>query len=80
LLLLCLLVIVVSLPRAEAFGAGNIASIAKIEGSNWRHGDIEDSLKAVAHLKGWKWNGANIKRVYFGKLHQLSCHRLTRED
>ena len=26
---------------SDAFGAGNIASIAKIEGQNFRHGDIE---------------------------------------
>lgn len=49
-----------------AFGAGNIASIAKIEGQNWRHGDIEDVLATVAHLKGHKWSSIMIKRVYFG--------------
>lgn len=39
---------------ADAFGAGNIASISKIEGRNWRHGDIEDTLKTVAFLKKHK--------------------------
>ncbi|MCJ1231937.1 hypothetical protein MMC12_008616, partial [Toensbergia leucococca] len=49
-----------------AFGAGNIASISKIEGHNWRHGDIEDMLKTVAFIKGHKWTSMMIKRVYFG--------------
>ena len=51
---------------AAAFGAGNIASISKIEGHNWRHGDIEDLLKTVAFLKGHKWTSMMIRRVYFG--------------
>ena len=50
----------------SAFGAGNIASISRIEGKNWRHGDIEDTLKAIAFLKGKKWTTMMIKRVYFG--------------
>ncbi len=37
---------VLVVPRA------NIASISKIEGKNWRHGDIEDMLKTVAFLRG----------------------------
>ncbi len=49
-----------------AFGAGNIASISKIEGHNWRHGDIEDMLKTIACIKGHKWTSMMIKRVYFG--------------
>src|SRR5690554_130520 len=49
-----------------AFGAGNIASIAKIEGHNFRHGDIEDTLKTIAFLKGAKWTSSLIRRVYFG--------------
>ncbi|KAI9667641.1 MAG: hypothetical protein M1821_000458 [Bathelium mastoideum] len=51
---------------AAAFGAGNIASISRIEGQNWRHGDIEDMLKTVAFLRGHKWTSMMIKRVYFG--------------
>jgi hypothetical protein len=39
---------------AHAFGAGNIASISRIEGRNWRHGDIEDMLKTVEFLKKHK--------------------------
>ena len=51
---------------AAAFGAGNIASISKVEGKNWRHGDIEDVLKTIAFLHGQKWASNMIKRVYFG--------------
>ncbi|KAH4001933.1 hypothetical protein HBI52_210880 [Parastagonospora nodorum] len=66
-LLLVAIAILVLLPtQAEAFGAGNIASISKIEGQNWRHGDIEDMLATVACLKGHKWKSNMIKRVYFG--------------
>jgi hypothetical protein len=57
---------------AAAFGAGNIASISKIEGSNWRHGDIEDTLlqlfMATAATGGRKkkFDAMTIKRIYFG--------------
>lgn len=50
----------------SAFGAGNIGSLSKAEGSNWRHGDIEDMLKTVACLHGHKWTSMMIRRVYFG--------------
>ena len=60
--LLVALAILVLLPAgADAFGAGNIASISKIEGKNWRHGDIEDMLATVACLKGHKWKSNMIK-------------------
>ncbi|KAI9734185.1 MAG: hypothetical protein M1818_006608 [Claussenomyces sp. TS43310] len=60
-------VILLALPGpAAAFGAGNIPSVAQIEGVNWRHGDIEDMLKTVAFLKGHKWTSLMVKRVYFG--------------
>ncbi|KAL8707580.1 MAG: hypothetical protein Q9220_007421 [cf. Caloplaca sp. 1 TL-2023] len=66
----CILVLTVLLllqaSPAAAFGAGNIASISKIEGRNWRHGDIEDMLKTVAFIKGHKWTSMMVKRVYFG--------------
>ncbi|KAI4243811.1 MAG: hypothetical protein L6R42_010630 [Xanthoria sp. 1 TBL-2021] len=42
------------------------ASISKIEGRNWRHGDIEDMLKTIAFIKGHKWTSMMVKRVYFG--------------
>ncbi|RDL39719.1 putative heterokaryon incompatibility Het-C protein [Venustampulla echinocandica] len=61
----CLLLLVLPAPAA-AFGAGNIPSIANIEGDNFRHGDIEDFLKTVAFIKGHKWTSMMIKRVYFG--------------
>jgi hypothetical protein len=66
-LLLVAIALLVLLPSgAHAFGAGNIASISKIEGKNWRHGDIEDMLATVACLRGHKWKSTMIKRVYFG--------------
>ncbi|KAF9458963.1 heterokaryon incompatibility protein Het-C-domain-containing protein [Collybia nuda] len=62
-----------------AFGAGNIPSFAYMEGRAFRHGDIEDALAelikrgsgggfALASMlsKGHKFNGLDIKRVYFG--------------
>jgi hypothetical protein len=64
-MLICVLLIFLPTP-ASAFGAGNIASIAKIEGSNFRHGDIEDMLQNIAFLHGRKWPSKMIKRVYFG--------------
>jgi hypothetical protein len=60
--LLVAIVALVLLPgKAHAFGAGNIASISKVEGKNWRHGDIEDMLATVACLRGHKWNSRMIK-------------------
>ncbi|KAL8781857.1 MAG: hypothetical protein Q9213_005798 [Squamulea squamosa] len=64
-LALALLLLIQASPAA-AFGAGNIASISKIEGRNWRHGDIEDMLKTIAFIKGHKWTSMMVKRVYFG--------------
>ncbi|EED18178.1 HET-C domain protein HetC [Talaromyces stipitatus ATCC 10500] len=61
------LLMLIALPgKAEAFGAGNIASISTVEGKNWRHGDIEDTIQALAFIHGHKWTSAMIKRVYFG--------------
>jgi hypothetical protein len=65
--LLAVFALLVLLPApASAFGAGNIASISKIEGTNWRHGDIEDMLKNIAFVHGKKFTSKMIKRVYFG--------------
>ncbi|PHH91923.1 hypothetical protein CDD83_9708 [Cordyceps sp. RAO-2017] len=65
--LLVLGVFLVLLPgKAAAFGAGNIPSIAQVEGHNWRHGDIEDMLKSIAFLHGKKWTSMLVKRTYFG--------------
>ncbi|KAF2094475.1 heterokaryon incompatibility Het-C [Rhizodiscina lignyota] len=65
-LLVGLLVLALLPSPTAAFGAGNIASISKVEGQNFRHGDIEDFLKTVAFLRGKKWTSMMIKRVYFG--------------
>jgi hypothetical protein len=67
---------------AHAFGAGNIPSFAYMEGRAFRHGDIEDILAEIAKaaggsgmlggllgkagVGGGKFNGLDIKRVYFG--------------
>jgi hypothetical protein len=66
LILLGLLALLLFAQHADAFGAGNIASISAIEGKNWRHGDIEDVLKQVACIRKHKWNSMMIKRIYFG--------------
>ncbi|KAG6004934.1 hypothetical protein E4U21_000603 [Claviceps maximensis] len=54
---------------AAAFGAGNIGSTSKVEGQNWRHGDIEDALLTLAMaqaMKHKKFNKIMVSRVYFG--------------
>ncbi|KAF2090997.1 Het-C-domain-containing protein [Saccharata proteae CBS 121410] len=68
-LLPCLVLLLVFAKPSHAFGAGNIASTAKIEGTNWRHGDIEDTLLsilmgAMGHNK--KFTKKDVRRVYFG--------------
>ena len=55
--------------RAYGFGAGNIASLSRIEGQNWRHGDIEDALLSLFLARvagGRKFSKLDVKRVYFG--------------
>jgi len=45
------------------------ASIARIEGQNWRHGDIEDTLLNILMSRaagGKKFGKLDVKRVYFG--------------
>ncbi|KAI1857922.1 hypothetical protein JX265_010952 [Neoarthrinium moseri] len=60
-------IILVLMPgQAAAFGAGNIPSIAQVEGHNWRHGDIEDMLKTITFLHGKKWTTLLVQRTYFG--------------
>ncbi|KAI1749605.1 NIMA-interacting protein tinc [Xylaria castorea] len=54
---------------ALAFGAGNIASISKVAGQNWRHGDIEDTLLNIVMARavgGKNFNKMMVSRVYFG--------------
>lgn len=80
-LVACVVLLILPSPVA-AFGAGNIPSIAEIEGKNFRHGgniyfsrysmetnlcpDIEDMLKTIAFIKGHKWTSMMVKRAYFG--------------
>lgn len=47
----------------------SVASTARIEGSNWRHGDIEDTLLTLLISRaagGKKFSKLDVKRVYFG--------------
>ncbi|KAL7786399.1 heterokaryon incompatibility protein Het-C domain-containing protein [Trichoderma ceciliae] len=68
--LLGLVLLVCLVQPAAAFGAGNIASVSKVEGQNWRHGDIEDALLTLAMAQaikgGQKFNKRTVSRVYFG--------------
>ncbi|KAI9682350.1 MAG: hypothetical protein M1817_000404 [Caeruleum heppii] len=69
LLIPCLLLLVLHARPSHAFGAGNIASTARIEGQNWRHGDIEDTLLTLLISRaagGEKFSKMDVKRVYFG--------------
>ncbi|KAI9876581.1 MAG: hypothetical protein M1830_006181 [Pleopsidium flavum] len=69
LLLSCGILLILLAHKAEAFGAGNIASTARIEGQNWRHGDIEDTLLTLLISRaagGGKFSKLDVKRVYFG--------------
>lgn len=68
LLLVCIVLLVLCIKPTSAFGAGNIASISKIEGSNWRHGDIEDTLLTLlmSRASNKKFSKLDVKRVYFG--------------
>jgi hypothetical protein len=66
-----LLVALIFLARPTyAFGAGNIAGTSKIEGQNWRHGDIEDTLLTLLTARvigrNKKFSKLDVKRVYFG--------------
>ncbi|KAK5096407.1 hypothetical protein LTS08_007663 [Lithohypha guttulata] len=67
--LLCVIGIILLARPAHAFGAGNIGSTSKIEGENWRHGDLEDILLTLVASKamgGKKFSKLDVKRVYFG--------------
>lgn len=64
--IMLLLIVIAFIPGAHAFGAGNIPSIAQVEGHNWRHGDIEDMLKTIAFIHGKKWTTMLVQRTYFG--------------
>jgi hypothetical protein len=53
---------------AAAFGAGDVLDVAKIEGLNYRHGDIENTLLELLIAAGGrtKFEKMDVKRVYFG--------------
>lgn len=64
--LLCVVGIILLARPAHAFGAGNIGSTSKIEGENWRHGDLEDTfltLVASSAMGGKKFSKLDVKRV-----------------
>lgn len=64
--LICLLCIVYFASSAHAFGAGNIGSTSRVEGQNWRHGDIEDTLLTILMARaagGKKFTKLDVKRV-----------------
>lgn len=66
LILLCAIGIVLLAKPAHAFGAGNIGSTSKIEGQNWRHGDLEDTLLTIVASRamgGKKFSKLDVKRV-----------------
>jgi hypothetical protein len=65
-ILLCAVAIVLLAKPTHAFGAGNIGSTSKIEGQNWRHGDLEDTLLTIVASRamgGKKFSKLDIKRV-----------------
>ncbi|KAE9978911.1 hypothetical protein BLS_000185 [Venturia inaequalis] len=69
LLTFALIFLFLNVRGVAAFGAGNIAGLSKIEGQNWRHGDIEDTLLAILMTRargGKKFSKLDVKRVYFG--------------
>ena len=66
LVLLCAIGIILLARPAHAFGAGNIGSTSKIEGQNWRHGDLEDTLLSIVSaraMSGKKFSKLDVKRV-----------------
>jgi hypothetical protein len=66
--LLCTIGILLLAGSAHAFGAGNIGSTSKIEGQNWRHGDLEDTLLTIIASRamgGKKFSKLDVKRVSY---------------
>lgn len=70
LLIITTVLLLTYISPVHAFGAGNIASISSVEGTNFRHGDIEDTLLTLitsyAYGKGAKFSKLDVQRVYFG--------------
>lgn len=64
--IICLVLILFFVHPTHAFGAGNIGSTSKIEGQNWRHGDIEDTLLTLLLSRaagGKTFSKLDVKRV-----------------
>jgi len=64
--IVCVIGILLFARPTHAFGAGNIGSTSKIEGENWRHGDLEDTfltLVASRAMGGKKFSKLDVKRV-----------------
>ena len=64
--LICAIALLLFARPAHAFGAGNIGATSKIEGENWRHGDLEDVLLTLASSKamsGRKFGKLDVKRA-----------------
>lgn len=64
--LVCAIGLILLARPAHAFGAGNIGSTSKIEGQNWRHGDLEDTLLTIVAARamgGKKFSKLDVKRV-----------------
>ena len=64
--LVCLICVLAFAKPAYAFGAGNIGSTSRIEGQNWRHGDLEDVLLTILMARaagGKKFSKLDVKRV-----------------
>jgi hypothetical protein len=75
---LCIIGILLLAGPANAFGAGNIGSTSKIEGQNWRHGDLEDTLLTIIASRamgGKKFGKLDVKRVS-----RTPCYLITVAD
>ncbi len=80
-ILLCAVGIVLLARPAHAFGAGNIGSTSKIEGQNWRHGDLEDTLLTIVAARamgGKKFGKLDVKRVSGQVIHSAKRADISR--
>lgn len=57
------LLLVLYAGHAHAFGAGNIGSTSKIEGQNWRHGDIEDTLLTLLTARAVRGKNGKFSKL-----------------
>lgn len=64
-LLLCLLILV---PQASAFGAGEVPVGSEFKGYVWRHGDIGEVLQFLpsSFLTNHRFTQLERKQIYFG--------------